>query len=136
MTGPTRPDDRGRSQARVVGTWRLLSFRTLTEEGALLPGPLGASPTGLLFYGSEGHMAVHMMPAAGPPEHLSYAGTWRLEDDHMVHTLTVAARRDWLGTKQVRRVEHHGDRLTLTGTALSTREQRVLVWERVPGPTR
>ncbi|MFJ3160269.1 lipocalin-like domain-containing protein [Streptomyces kanasensis] len=130
MTAPTPPVPQGPT-ADLAGVWRLVSFETLAPDGGRRPGPLGESPVGLLFYSVTGHVAVHMMPAAGPPEYLSYAGTWHREGDRVVHTLTVAARPDWLDSAQVRLLELDGDRLTLTGGALSTAERRVLVWERV-----
>ncbi|MFI6415704.1 lipocalin-like domain-containing protein [Streptomyces sp. NPDC050585] len=139
MTGapnPAPPHEgrpRPRGEAQLVGVWRLVSFHTLAADGTVTPGPLGENPAGLLFYSATGHVAVHMMPAEGPPEYLSYAGTWRREGDSVVHTLTVAGHREWLGGDQVRQVELDGDRLTLTGTALSTADRRVLVWERT-GP--
>ncbi|MFY1675593.1 lipocalin-like domain-containing protein [Streptomyces sp. WMMC905] len=115
----------------LAGVWRLVSFHTLAPDGALRPGPLGDSPTGLLFYSGTGHVAVHMSPAGGPHEYLGYAGTWRREGDRVLHTLNLAPRPEWLGSVQVRLLELDGDRLTLTGTALSTAERRVLVWERI-----
>lgn len=117
----------------LAGVWGLVSFHTLDERGEAGPGPLGDHPTGLLFYSEDGHVAVHMMPAGGPPEYLSYAGTWRREGDRVVHTLTVAARADWIGTEQTRQLALDGDRLTLTGSSLSTADRRVLVWRRL-GP--
>ncbi|MEU7580057.1 lipocalin-like domain-containing protein [Streptomyces sp. NPDC041068] len=117
--------------ADVVGVWRLVSFHTLDEHGTVTPGPLGDDPVGLLFYTPDGHVAVHMTSAAGPPPYLSYAGTWHREGDRVVHHLTVAAEREWIGTDQIRRLELDGDLLTLTGTSLSTQDRRVLVWQRL-----
>ncbi|KNB52385.1 hypothetical protein AC230_11505 [Streptomyces caatingaensis] len=113
--------------------WTLVSFHTLDEQGGVRPGPLGDHPAGLLFYSEDGHVAVHMMPAGGPPDYLSYAGTWRREGDRVVHTLTVAARAEWLGTEQTRSLTLDGDLLTLTGSSLSTTDRRVLVWRRLTG---
>ncbi|WP_030586931.1 lipocalin-like domain-containing protein [Streptomyces sp. ADI98-10] len=117
--------------AELAGVWSLVSFDTVGEDGSVLPGPLGENPTGLLFYSADGHVGVHMMPADGPPAYLSYAGTWRREADRIVHRLTVAGERDWLGTDQSRQLRLDGDRLTLTGTSLSTTDRRVLVWRRL-----
>ncbi|WP_406864132.1 lipocalin-like domain-containing protein [Streptomyces sp. HUAS MG47] len=133
MTGAGRPRPApGTADATALaGVWRLVSFHTVDEHGATSPGPLGDDPTGLLFYSADGHVAVHMMPADGPPQYLSYAGTWHREGDHIVHSLAVAAERDWLGTDQSRRLRLEGDRLTLTGTSLSGPDRRVLVWQRL-----
>ncbi|MFF5982378.1 lipocalin-like domain-containing protein [Streptomyces olindensis] len=128
------PDDDRDRAARLVGVWRLVSFHTLAPDGSVSPGPLGEHPEGLLFYSAGGHVAVHMMPADGPPQYLSYAGTWHLDGDRVVHILTVAGRTEWLGTGQVRRLELDGDLLTLTGQALSSPDRRVLVWQRTGGP--
>lgn len=117
--------------SELAGVWRLVSFHTVDEHGAVGPGPLGETPAGLLFYSADGHVAVHMMPAAGPPQYLSYAGTWHREGDRIVHSLTIAAEPDWLGTDQSRQLRLDGDRLTLTGTSLSTPDRRVLVWQRI-----
>ncbi len=136
MTGPGPEGGAVSRQAgeELAGVWSLVSFDTVREDGSVLPGPLGEKPTGLLFYSADGHVAVHMMPADGPPAYLSYAGTWRREADRIVHHLTVAAERDWLGTDQSRHLRLDGDLLTLTGTSLSTTDLRVLVWRRL-GPT-
>ncbi|WP_413760830.1 lipocalin-like domain-containing protein [Streptomyces sp. MMBL 11-3] len=135
--------------SELIGVWRLASFHDVDEEGRTHEGPLGPEPDGLLFYSAEGHVSVHMMrtgPQAGPrasrdgsgerppQDYMSYSGTWRRAGDQVVHTITVAPERGWIGTDQVRDLSLAGDTLTLHGDSLiGRRQRRVLVWRRVSG---
>lgn len=119
----------------LVGVWRLEAFHDVDEDGTLHEGPLGPEPRGLLFYSADGHVSVTMM-RSGPahPErsnYMSYAGTWRREDDRVVHTIEVAPEPGWLGSEQPRDLALDGDALVLQGMALAGRAQRrVLRWRR------
>ncbi|GAA4920854.1 lipocalin-like domain-containing protein [Streptomonospora salina] len=116
----------------LVGAWRLVSFRTTDAGGGT--DPLGASPSGLLVYAATGHVAVNMMRTdkEGGTRYMSYAGTWRREQERVVHTISVAPDRRWIGLDQVRDVELVGDRLLLSGRGPSTHAERsTLEWQRI-----
>jgi Lipocalin-like domain len=59
----------------LAGTWQLVAFHDLDDEGNRHEGPLGDQPRGLLCYSADGHVSVTMMredvPAwrsgCGPP---------------------------------------------------------------------
>jgi hypothetical protein len=123
----------------LIGAWTLESYREYDGDGALGEGPLGPDPTGLLIYAAQGAMSVSMMRSDGvEPTFRGYAGTWRLTDDSVIHSVTVSSHAYLLDTDQIRRCSLVGDVLTLSGAA--TVEGRVrrglLTWRRVrPEPT-
>jgi hypothetical protein len=128
----------------MAGVWRLVSFHDVDDAGTRREGPLGSDPAGMLFYSAGGHVSVTMMRTGGPeaapagpprPGYMSYAGTWRVAGDQVIHTITVAPDPLWIGTDQVRDLLLDGDRLTLAGNSLVGRPQRrVLQWERIGSP--
>lgn len=139
--------------SELAGVWRLVSFHDVDDEGNRGEGPLGPAPRGLLFYSADGYVSVTMMraPDHGAPNHdapdqepgadggprqdyMSYAGTWRRSGGQVFHALTVAPDPGWLGTEQVRDLRLDGDRLTLTGNALSRPGRRILQWQRTGRP--
>ncbi|MFE2276718.1 lipocalin-like domain-containing protein [Streptomyces sp. NPDC059454] len=118
----------------LVGVWRLVSFLSAEADADPDSGPLGASPDGLLVYTATGHVTVNMMRTDGEDgsRYMSYAGTWRRERDRVVHTISVAPERTWIGSEQVRDLELSGDRLLLSGRGPSGKAGRsTLEWRRV-----
>jgi hypothetical protein len=126
----------------VVGVWRLASYVQIGPDGAVLEGPLGAAPDGLLIYTGDGHVAVGMMPTGGGPAaetYMGYSGRWRLSGDRMTHEVLVSAHPAMAGSRQVRTAELAGGVLTLRGSAVLPADgvaaERVLTWRRVESTT-
>ncbi len=141
-----------RSANPLLGTWRLVSCETRAQDGAV-DHPLGRDAVGLLIYTDDGHMSVSIARAVRRPfadgdllggtgeekagaveTYISYCGRYERRAGSVVHHVEMSLFPNWTGRDQERRVELHGDRLTLEAPPFSIKgmEQRsVLVWERV-----
>ncbi|UGT63379.1 lipocalin-like domain-containing protein [Nocardia asteroides] len=119
---------------QLYGTWELLSYYDIDDANGTSTGPLGEAPRGVLIYASHGDMSVSMMRTDGAPGavFMGYAGTWRREDDRLVHTIAVCSNPALAGTDQVRSAEYGGDTLTLVGSAVveGRVQRRILTWRR------
>lgn len=119
----------------LVGTWELVSYYDIDEQGVTSEGPLGDAPRGLLIYGAHGYMSVSMMRtdgATGATPFMGYAGTWRRTGAEVVHAISVCSNPAWARTEQVRQMSLNGDVLTLIGAAQvgGRTQRRVLTWRR------
>ncbi|MEZ4320942.1 MAG: phenylacetic acid degradation protein PaaN [Myxococcota bacterium] len=117
------------------GAWHLRDFRITFDDGRAPLEPFGPGGTGRLVYGADGavcavlsradrtplevprleaaHRATEAEKAGAFDGYLSYAGTWRLEGDEVVHTVTEALLPNLVGQEQRRTVTLDGDALTL-----------------------
>ena len=140
--------------ARLVGTWRLLSWEIEHPDGSV-SYPLGPAVAGQLTYTAGGHMSVHVMRRdrpvfpggnflSGAPEEIAalfygyveYAGTYEVDaaERTVIHHPECSLFPQWIAVPQKRFVELADDRLALlTPTPLPGGGQQVarLVWERI-----
>ena len=133
-----------------IGTWRLASVETRTEDGSL---HRKGARTGYIIYSTDGYMSVAFMKEGrsefasgdirgGTVEekvealngYISYSGRYEVIGDRVYHNVEVSLFPNWIGDKQERFYEFDGNRLTLStpsqlvgGMMLSSH----LVWERV-----
>ena len=144
-------------QNRLLGTWRLVSWENRGAAGEVTY-PLGPDAAGYLTYTPDGHVFVALMRAgraafaagdllAGSPDeraaaaagYVSYAGTYELCANTVVHHVEVSLFPNWVGAAQERLVGWDGGRLVLSTAAPTLfggrRQTARLVWERVPGGT-
>jgi hypothetical protein len=128
----------GSLHSRFYGTWKLVGVdRTDPESGEKLG--LSAVQTGYICYTDERRVMVlisRQEPNGEPAEFTSYAGTWEIESDAVVHSVEMATRKPWVGTRQVRHFVFEGNRLILTPpTSLDFNHnkitQRSLSWEKL-----
>jgi hypothetical protein len=134
----------------LVGTWKLVEAWSTRPNGQRVPF-LGERPIGFLTYTREGRMHAILSDskrsplssedrvAAPVPERaaafssfVSYAGTFRIEGDRVIHHVEISWFQNLVGTDQVRQMKIDGDRLTLrTPKRTIGGEQLVseLVWE-------
>jgi hypothetical protein len=125
-------------RARFYGTWRLIGVdRKDPKSGETL----GASSvqTGFICYTDESRVMVlicRQEPDGSEPAFTSYAGTWHIEGDAVIHTVEMATRKPWVGTRQVRHFTFEGNRLILSPPTSHDFNhdkitQRSLTWEKV-----
>lgn len=139
-------------QNRLIGTWRLVEWENRDAEGQV-SYPLGRGATGYITYTADGYMFVALMRAGRPafaagdllggtPEertaaaesYISYAGTYEVHADRVIHHVLASLFPNWVGTDQERFIDWDDERLILsTAPTLfggSTRTAH-LIWERV-----
>ncbi|MEV6121149.1 alpha/beta fold hydrolase [Streptomyces sp. NPDC052077] len=140
-------ESRSRTCPGLVGVWHLTSFTVRDQSGGVIGHPMGVCPTGVLTYGADGSMSVHLgasgpaVPGDGAPHpegteglvrrrpYLGYAGTFAHTGDRVVHRLEIASVPQWVGTEQVRAVRFDGDELTLSPPPENDRTL-ALTWRR------
>jgi Lipocalin-like domain len=114
---------------RLIGTWKLVSVSR--EE---IPGGksdfFGHDPVGFINYGADGRMMVVIVRgdrarpqsadiSATEAEALfrsmvSYAGTYSIEGDEIIHHVEISWNENWSGKQQRRLVRFEHDRLALS----------------------
>jgi hypothetical protein len=140
----------------LVGTWRLIAASNVTGKGVIKDEAYGRDPTGLLTYTADGRMMAlitdggrkrlskyfRVAPAGEQARaystSLSYAGTFTLNGNRVIHHVEVSSDPNRVNADLVRIVtKMEGDRITLRTTATFTWDDGVqyayqeLVWERV-----
>lgn len=140
----------------LVGTWGLVRFVLSFSDGRPDVYPFGADAKGLIVYSAEGWMsailsradrggfsATRLESASTAPleekaaafdSYLSYAGTYRLEADEVIHDVHFALAPNTVGTQQRRRIAWDGRLLQLSYTlnarsGITRRYQ--LTWQRI-----
>ena len=136
----------------LQGTWRLVSWENRSAAGEVTY-PLGPDAVGYLTYTADGYVFVALMRAdraafaagdllAGSPDeraaaaagYISYAGTFEVRADRVIHHVLASLFPNWVGTDQERFIGWEGERLLLSTapTVFAGRQQTGhLVWERV-----
>lgn len=131
------------AETPLVGTWKLLSGETRTQDGQV-DYPYGAEPVGYITYNDQGYVFVGIMKAdrsrfaledrwlasaaetkAAFLSHIGYCGR---------HNIEVCSSPNWTGGTQERFFDLDGDRLSLSTAPFPQRgEMRssYLIWERV-----
>jgi hypothetical protein len=139
----------------LLGTWKLKSYvRELTATGEQY-NLFGDHPDGYLSYSQEGRMFTIITadkritpkdpnPSDEEPVKLhqtmsSYAGTYTLDSDKVVHHVDISWNQQWNGTDQVRFYKLEGDKMTITSApakhpADGSFERSIIVWEKVKMP--
>jgi hypothetical protein len=136
--------------AKLVGTWKLVSFVTEFQDGSPPRATFGDKPTGYLVYTAEGRLmtlieAEGRKPAATDEERaglmrsmLAWTGKYRMEGER--HTLMVdgASNPQLKGTERPAIVRVDGNRLTALSPWVPSPNlpnapivRGVTVWERV-----
>lgn len=142
----------------LIGSWRLLSWRTLgeAEDGSeRIAYPMGERASGVIQYGADGRMSVLIArgdrePFAGgdflggtPEERarayrsfIAYAGTFEVGDGRVLHHVDISSFPNWAGSVQERFARFEDGRLVLSTAPILTdgRSRRSeLHWEPLPG---
>lgn len=118
----------------LQGTWRLVRWYNEAADGTVTE-PLGPNPVGFISYTEDGHIFAHLadpnraafadndMASGAPGEYeaamksyVSYAGTYEIDGDVVVHHVTLASFPNWTGTDQKRRIHFEDGRLRLSAS--------------------
>lgn len=147
--------------ADFVGTWRLLDYSFLHEDGTV-EHPWGTAVRGYLLYSAEGYMSGNLSAAndwasrrerlaaaikahdgagalrlarrAGHRDYIAYTGRYTVEGDTVTHHVEASLFPNWVDRPEVRYYKFEGNTLTLrTGPIRAGKDNIVaqLVWERV-----
>jgi len=116
---PSFADDR----AKLLGTWRLVSFEREDKATGEKEPVVGKNPTGYIIFTSEGRfMAILTGEGRKAPKTdqdradllksmFAYTGLYRLEGDKWITKIDVAWYPEWIGTEQERFFRIDGKRL-------------------------
>lgn len=126
----TSSSDGNDLRTRILGTWRMLSWkRTLVSTGEQSDA-IGPDPFGYINYAPDGRLMVFVLksnrpkPKSTPPTTdekialfdslFAYVGTYRAESDRVIHTLDGSWNELWTGTTQTRVLSFEEGRLIYT----------------------
>ena len=146
----------------LIGTWRLVEW-TFTVDDSRPTRPWGGNPSGLLMYTEDGRMSATLMSigrpaaptrtlsaapigirAAAAAGYLSYAGSYSMDGDDVLHHIELSLMPNWVGTTERRIVDwvpsNSGFALVLSTPPTRTDGGRMAVnrlrWERLTIGTR
>ena len=146
--------DRPSAQVSVVGTWKLVSYETVTA-GGMRSLPLGPDLVGLAIYLPNGRVSIQFMRRDRPrfqsgdawrgtleeeraafEGFFSYAGRYTIDTARSVvtHHIEIASAPDYVGIDLERIFSMSGNRLTLRTPQRQLAGQTsssTLVWERI-----
>jgi hypothetical protein len=140
---------------RLIGAWKLVSYREVPVDGSGPFEPLGPNPRGIIMYTPDGYMSAQLAKpdrphftsgdwSAGSPEdyiaqastYIAYTGPFHVDEEQqtLTHSMFVSLFPDWTGQTQPRSVALDGDRLQLgTVSPIQSSGRTVnsaLVWRR------
>jgi hypothetical protein len=140
----------------LLGTWRLRSWVHEVMTTGELHNPMGEHPDGYLSYSPDGRMYAiitgdnRIRPHDLPPTDeervklhrtmVSYAGTYTVDAEKVVHHVDISWNEAFTGTDQIRFYKLDGNTLTITTAPIKrpvdSREKReILVWSKGKAPT-
>jgi Lipocalin-like domain len=136
----------------LLGTWKLKSYvREVAATGERY-NERGEHPTGYLSYAPDGRMYAIITWDNRPSSRdvvptdeervrlyrtmISYAGTYTVLADKVIHHVDISWNQNWTGTDQIRFYKLDGNTLTITSAPAKSfvdgREGRsILVWEKL-----
>ena len=98
---------------KMIGTWRLHTFRFTDENGN--PGREEDAPTtGRIEYTADGHMATATEQSDG--SYFSYFGDFEIKGKEVSHHIELASNSNLIGTTTVRSVTFEDKLLVVTAT--------------------
>jgi hypothetical protein len=135
---------------KLTGTYKLLSWENRQDSGKI-SYPLGPDAKGMISYSKDGYVFVHIMAVnrkayssgdlfggeaseivAGATSHISYCGTYKLENHDVIHRVQICSFPNWVSTEQRRHFQFDNGNLILSAEGLKIKSERVgvyLLWE-------
>lgn len=113
----------------ILGTWKLERMSAWVDGKEFDPAPYGTDPLGFIHYLPGNRMAAVVAyggrkliqgdrleasieeRAEAYATFVSYAGTYRIEGNHIIHSIEVSAYQNEVGKDQVRLFKRIGDKL-------------------------
>jgi hypothetical protein len=115
---------------RLLGTWRMLSWKRMLIPSGEESDALGPDPFGYINYAPDGRLMVFVLksgrprPQSCPPSAqekialfdslFAYVGSYEVQAEGVIHTLDGSWNELWTGTRQTRLLSFDGDRLIYT----------------------
>tara|TARA_R110002073_G_scaffold323263_2_gene500551 strand:- start:622 stop:1065 length:444 start_codon:yes stop_codon:yes gene_type:complete len=112
------------AREKLIGTWKLVSWEISYSPDGAVTCPFGQNPEGILIYSPDGYMSANISQAdrsrfnsasvrkASEVEkcmafesNFSYAGPFKIEEDHVIHRVDHALNPMMVGTIQRRHME-------------------------------
>jgi hypothetical protein len=132
--------------ANLVGSRRLVSFKSVPVDGAEARDILGQNTKGFLVFLPQGRMTA-LITADAPIRSgahvdetvhrvVGYSGRYRIEGDQLIARIDVASNETWPGSEQVRHFSLQGATLTIKGAPQDSllfpgkKAIGTLIWER------
>jgi Lipocalin-like domain len=122
---------------QLLGAWKLARWTITYSDGRAPTLPFGESVTGLLIYSNDGHMSGNIARAGRSPlssesaktapvdekirafdSFFSYAGTYEVKGDEVIHYVTMALFTNLVGTVQRRKMRFSAEGLELSAEDL------------------
>lgn len=139
------------SPEEFIGAWQLIDWRIEYSDGGVTR-PFDEGAHGYIVYSADGTMTASIAKAARPPfaianarnatadqkaaafdSYFHYAGPWLIEDDVVVHQVTMSLNPGMTGTEQRRLAVFDGSGgLTLSaheGLTDGTSRHHILQWK-------
>lgn len=136
----------------LVGGWYLEAWEIRYSGGRDKSFPFGDDAGGLLMYTPDGFMSAAISRSGRQPlsaanlrqapqaekaaafdSYFHYAGTWRIEGENVIHAVSVSLNPAFVGTDQIRLMELHENRLTLSASDAAPgggERRHCLVWRK------
>jgi Lipocalin-like domain len=112
--------------AKLIGSWKLVSFVGEIKDSTERTHPFGANPNGYLLISADGRMMAVLTARerkAGTTEAeqaallrtmVAYTGHYRIEGERFVTKVDTSWNESWNGTEQERFFKIEGEQLELT----------------------
>jgi len=135
----------------LAGTYDLVSWENRHESGAVTY-PLGPDAKGVISYSPDGFVFVHIMAnnrnnhsvidlfggetfeiKGSATTHISYCGTYEIEENEVIHYVTVSSFPNWVPSEQRRNWKFQDGQLLLSAQGLEVGNEKVgafLIWRR------
>ncbi|WP_299493981.1 lipocalin-like domain-containing protein [uncultured Shewanella sp.] len=134
----------------LINTYKLISLENRHVTGEITY-PLGSDATGILNYTANGFYFIHLMANNRPfhkennllsgtleeiersyRSYFSYAGTFHIEDNDIIHHVTYSSLPNWANTDQRRTIKWNQKQLMLSAKNVYINNELVepyVIWE-------